>query len=150
MFQALLRAPERPLWAMVSAVLTLLSTTRGRALDVARSRRYRLLDQAAGAVQSSGQWIFARNFVAVLAVIASAGCNQPVDALRKDDENSRLMTREDVYRRQLDLDVAAIIRGMASAHRAQAAALTPEPESQTEPRDAGDAGCGCATSDVIP
>ena len=32
------------------------------------------------------------------------------------------MTRDDVYRRQLDLDVAAIIRGMALAHGLQAAA----------------------------
>ena len=47
------------------------------------SRGYRLLEQASGgAVQSSRQWIFARNLIGVLAVIASAGCNQPVDALR--------------------------------------------------------------------
>ena len=37
------------------------------------------------------------------------------------------MTREDVYRRQLDLDVAAIIRGMALVHGAQVVALTPAP-----------------------
>jgi hypothetical protein len=78
-------------------------------------------------VQSSRPWIFARNLIGVLTVIASVGCNQPVDALRKDDGNNPPMTREDVYRRQLDLDVAAIIRGMARAHGAQAVALTPEP-----------------------
>ena len=78
-------------------------------------------------MQSSRQWIFALNLIGVLAIIASAGCNQPVDALRKDDESNPPMTREDVYRRQLDLDVAAIIRGMALVHGAQVVALTPAP-----------------------
>jgi hypothetical protein len=36
------------------------------------------------------------------------------------------MTREDVYRRQLDLDVAAIIEGMVRAHGGQVVALMPE------------------------
>jgi hypothetical protein len=63
--------------------------------------------------------MFARSLIGVLAVIASAGCDLPVDALGKDHGDSRPMTREDAYIRQLDLDVAAIIGGMARAHGAQ-------------------------------
>ena len=79
------------------------------------------------AVQSSRRWNFARKLIGVLVVIASADRNRPIDSLREDDQNNPPMTREDVYRRQLDLDVAAIIRGMALAHGAQVVALTPEP-----------------------
>ena len=40
--------------------------------------------------------------------------------------NNRPMTGEDAYIRQLDLDVAAIIGGMARAHGAQVVALMPK------------------------
>jgi hypothetical protein len=78
------------------------------------------------AVQSPRQWIFGRNIIGVLAVIASAGCNQSVDALQKEDESPPI-TLEDVYLRQLDFDVAAIVRGMALAHGGQVVASTPKP-----------------------
>jgi hypothetical protein len=61
-----------------------------------------------------------------LAVIASTGCGQSVDVLGKDHGSNRPMTREDVARRQVDLDVAAIVAGMTRAHGAQAVALLPE------------------------
>ena len=35
-------------------------------------------------MRSLCQWIFARSLVGALAVIASAGCDRPVDALGKD------------------------------------------------------------------
>jgi hypothetical protein len=47
-----------------------------------------------------------------LAVIASAGCDLPVDALGKDHGDNRPMTGEDAYIRQLDLDVAAIMESI--------------------------------------
>jgi hypothetical protein len=125
-----LPTPRSTLRSRYARVLVLCKACRhqreaGR-LGVDRSCGYRLLEQASGgAVQSSRQWIFARNLIGVLAVIASAGCNQPVDGLR--NENNSSMTREDVYQRQLDLDVAAIIRGMARTHGAQVLASTPEP-----------------------
>ncbi len=78
-------------------------------------------------MQSPRQRIFARNLIGALAVIASAGCTQPVDALHKGNQNNPPMTLEDVYRRQLDLDVAAIVRGMALAHGTQVVTSTPEP-----------------------
>jgi hypothetical protein len=71
---------------------------------------------------------FARRLILVsaLAVIASAGCDQSVDAPRQDLGNNRPITREEASRRQVDLDVAAIIAGMARAHGAQAVALLPK------------------------
>jgi hypothetical protein len=63
----------------------------------------------------SYQWIFVRGLIGVLAVIASVGCDQPVE-----------MTREDPYSRQLALDVAAIVAGMTRAHVAQAVASLPQ------------------------
>jgi hypothetical protein len=72
------------------------------------------------------QWTFAISLVGALAVIASAGCDRPVDALGRDHGDSRPMTREDAYRKQLDLDVAAIIGGMMRAHGGQVVALMPE------------------------
>jgi hypothetical protein len=36
------------------------------------------------------------------------------------------VTREDAYKRQVDLDVAAIVAGMTRAHGAQAVALLPK------------------------
>ena len=72
------------------------------------------------------QWTFARSLIGALAVIASAGCNQSVDAPGKNHGDNRPMTREDAYVRQLDLDVAAIIEGMVRAHGGQVVALMPE------------------------
>ena len=125
--QALLGVPDTPALGHGERRADVAGRPQGTGrLGVDRSRGYRLLEQASGgAVQSSRQWIFARNLIGVLAVIASAGCNQPVDSLQ--NENNSSMTREDVYRRQLDLDVTAIIRGMARAHGAQVVASTPEP-----------------------
>jgi hypothetical protein len=53
------------------------------------------------------------------------GCNQPADALRHDDENNSSMTREDDRQRQLDLYVAAIVRGMALADPEERAEVAP-------------------------
>ena len=75
-------------------------------------------------MQSPRQWVFA--LLGTLAVIASAGCNQSVDAQRKDLGDNRPMMREDAYGRQVDLDVAAIVAGMTRAHGAQAVALLPK------------------------
>ena len=76
-------------------------------------------------MRSAHQWIFVRNLIGALSVVASVGCKQTVDASRRDLENHAPMSQDDVYRRQLDLDVAAIIRGMALAHGAQVLASTP-------------------------
>jgi hypothetical protein len=65
-------------------------------------------------VRSSRRWTYA--LLCALAVTATPGCNRRVDALQRDDEN---IAREEIYLRQLDLDMAAIIRGMARAHGAQ-------------------------------
>jgi hypothetical protein len=70
--------------------------------------------------------MFARSLIGTLAVIASAGCDLPVDGLGKDHGDNRPMTGEDAYLRQLDLDVAAIIEDMARAHGAQVVASMPE------------------------
>jgi hypothetical protein len=57
-----------------------------------------------------------------LAVIAAANCDQLVDAPGKAHGNDdQLMTRE----QQVDLDVAAIIEGMARAHGGRAVASMP-------------------------
>jgi hypothetical protein len=80
----------------------------------------------AESMQSLCQWMFARSLIGAFAVIASAGCDLSVDALGKDHGDNRPMTGEDAYIRQLDLDVAAIIEGMARAHGAQVVALMPE------------------------
>ncbi len=64
--------------------------------------------------------------LSALAVIASAGCEQSVDALRRDLGSNPPMTREDAHRRQVDLDVAVIVAGMTRAHGAQAVALLPK------------------------
>jgi hypothetical protein len=99
----------------------------GEGLGVGHSHDYRLLERKSGeAVQSRHRWIFGRNLICVLTVIAAAGCNRPADGLRHDDENNSAMTREDVRQRQLDFDVAAMVRGMALAHGAQVVALAPE------------------------
>jgi hypothetical protein len=71
-------------------------------------------------MQSPRQWAIA------FAVIASTSCGQAVDVLGKNPGNNRLMTREDAYRRQVDLDVAAIVAGMTRPHGAQAVALLPK------------------------
>ena len=75
-------------------------------------------------MQSARQWAIA--LLGTLSVIASTGCGQSGDVLGKDHGNNRPMTREDAYRGQVDLDVAAIVAGMTRAHGAQAVALLPE------------------------
>ena len=78
------------------------------------------------AMHSLCRWMVARSLIGALAVIVAVGCDRSVDALGKDHSDNRPMTREDVYRRQLDLDVAAIIEGMVRAHGGQVVALMPE------------------------
>ncbi len=70
----------------------------------------------------SRQWILARAVVGALALIASVGCAQRAD-IRGD---GRPITGDDAYRRQVELDEAAIVAGMTQAHGAQAVALMPE------------------------
>jgi hypothetical protein len=48
-------------------------------------------------MQSLCQWMFARSLIGAIAVIASAGCDLPVDALGKDHGDNRPMTGEDAY-----------------------------------------------------
>jgi hypothetical protein len=68
-----------------------------------------------------------QSVIGALAVIASAGCDQSVDAaLWKAYGDNRPMTREDAYRKQRDLDVAAIIEGMVRVHGRRIVALMPE------------------------
>jgi hypothetical protein len=70
----------------------------------------------------SRQWIFARALLGALALIASVGCAQ-----RADSRGDRPpITGDDAYRRQVELDVAAIVAGMTQAHGAQAVALMPK------------------------
>ena len=52
--------------------------------------------------------------------VASAG------APGRDLGNNRSMTREDAYKRQVALDVTAIVAGMTRPHGAQAVALLPK------------------------
>jgi hypothetical protein len=66
-------------------------------------------------VQSSGQPIFSRGLIGVIAVIVSVGCDRHVDALSESPATSR----EDARSGQVDLDVAAIVAGMNRAHRAE-------------------------------
>jgi hypothetical protein len=93
------------------------------ALPLIMSQAVRI--EIGGTVRSSRQWI--RALLCALAVIAPPGCNRPVGTLQTADDDNPPVTREDVYLRQLDLDVAAIIMGMARAHGAQVVALTPGP-----------------------
>ena len=73
-------------------------------------------------MQSSGQPIFSRGLLGVIAVIVSVGCDRRVDALSEGPATYR----EDAHSRQVDLDVAAIVAGMARAHGAQAVAALPQ------------------------
>ena len=73
------------------------------------------------AVQSSRRWTLARALIGAFAAIAVVSCDQRVDA----SGDSPPMTRDDTHSRQVDLDVAAIVAGMARAHGAQAAAYLP-------------------------
>ena len=73
------------------------------------------------AVQSSRRWTLARTLIGAFAAIAVVSCDQSIDALG----DSPSMTRDDTHGRQVDLDVAAIVAGMAWAHGAQAAAYLP-------------------------
>jgi hypothetical protein len=73
-------------------------------------------------MQSPPRWRFARSLGA-LAVIAAANCDQLVDARGKIHGNDRPMIRE----QQVNLDVTAIIEGMARAHGGRAVASVPVP-----------------------
>ena len=66
-------------------------------------------------MQSSGQPIFSRGLLGVIAVIVSVGCDRRVDALSE----SPATYREDAHSRQVDLDVAAIVAGMNRVHVAE-------------------------------
>jgi len=65
-------------------------------------------------------------FALLGALSAAAVCGRSVDVLGKDQGNNRPVVREDAYRRQVALDVAAIVAGMTRAHGAQAVALLPK------------------------
>ena len=86
------------------------------------ARRRRLKQETGNAVPSSHQWICVRGLIGGLTVLAVLGCDQRVDVLG----NSPPITREDVYNRQVALDVAAIVLGMTRAHGAQAVASLPK------------------------
>jgi hypothetical protein len=74
-------------------------------------------------VQSSHKWAFTWSFIGALAVVALAGCAQPRDVQATDPP-----TRGDnAFSRQVDLDVGAIVAGMAMAHGARAVALRLQP-----------------------
>ena len=73
---------------------------------------------------SPRQWALA--LLGALSVIASTGCGQSVDIPGKDLGYNRPMIGEDAYKRQVDLDVSAIVAGMTRAHGAQAVALLPK------------------------
>ena len=75
-------------------------------------------------MQSPRQRAFA--LLGALSVMASAGCGRSFDVLDKDHSNNRPMIREDAAKRQVDLDVVAIVAGMTRAHGAQAVALLPK------------------------
>ena len=99
------------------------SPSRHKSVDVLRGyvRRRVRRQQAGNAVQSSHEGICVRGLIGGLAVLAALGCDQRADVLG----NSPPITRQDVYSRQLDLDVAAIVLGMTRAHGAQAVASLP-------------------------
>jgi hypothetical protein len=61
-----------------------------------------------------------RNIILAVTLLALSACAQ-------GNPSSPPMTREDIRQRQLDLDVAAIVRGMALAHGAQVVASAPKP-----------------------
>jgi hypothetical protein len=107
-----------------ASVFKMVEVSRHKSVDVLRGYvRRRLLKQETGnAVQSSHQRICVRGLIGGLAVLAVLGCDQRVDVLG----NSRPVTREDAYSRQVALDVAAIVLGMTRAHGAQAVASLPK------------------------
>jgi hypothetical protein len=107
-----------------ASVFKMVEVSRHKSVDVLRGYvRRRLLKQETGnAVQSSHQRICVRGLIGGLAVLAVLGCDQRVDVLG----NSPPITREDVYNRQVALDVAAIVLGMTRAHGAQAVASLPK------------------------
>jgi hypothetical protein len=70
-------------------------------------------------------WICGRRLIAVLAIIALAGCGQP-GGLPLTDRAADPRWTQDPHWRQVDLDVAAIIGGMTLAHGVRAVAFVPE------------------------
>ena len=75
---------------------------------------------------SSRDWTCSRSLIAALIVIALAGCGQSRVASVPPQSNDPRMTG-DAHWRQVDLDVAAIIAGMAFAHGARAVAVSLPP-----------------------
>jgi hypothetical protein len=72
-------------------------------------------------VQSLHFWSCGRSLIAAVVVIALAGCGQSrVASVPPQSNEPRMMG--DAHWRQVDLDVAAIVAGMAFAHGAQAVA----------------------------
>jgi hypothetical protein len=75
-------------------------------------------------VRSSHPWAFGRPLIGALAVIALASCGQPRGAAQDWANDPR--TTDDAQSRQVDLDVLAIVTGMALAHGGRVVALMPE------------------------
>jgi hypothetical protein len=73
-------------------------------------------------VQSSHFWSCGSSLIAALIVTALAGCGQSRVASVPPQSNDPRMTG-DAHWRQVDLDVAAIVAGMAFAHGARAVAV---------------------------
>jgi hypothetical protein len=75
---------------------------------------------------SSRDWTSSRNLIAAFAFIVLAGCGQSRVASVPDKANDPRMAG-DAHWRQVDLDVAAIVAGMAFAHGARAVAVSVPP-----------------------
>ena len=69
-------------------------------------------------------WAFGRPLIGALAVIALASCGQTTGAPQDWANDPRTTT--DAHSRQVDLDVLAIVTGMALAHGGRVVALMPE------------------------
>ena len=81
-----------------------------------------MLVEAGEAVQSSHLRMLACSLIGALAVSASLGCDQRADGLGSNPP----ITQEDNPRKQVELDVAAIVAGMTRAHGEQAVASLPK------------------------
>jgi hypothetical protein len=73
-------------------------------------------------VLSSCDWT-SRNLIAALAFVALAGCGQSRVASVPDEANHCGMAGDAHWQQQVNLDVAAIVAGMALAHGARAVAV---------------------------
>jgi hypothetical protein len=71
---------------------------------------------------STRDWTCSRSLIAAFTFIALAGCGQSRVASVPDEANDPRMAG-DAHWRQVDLDVAAIVAGMAFAHGARAVAV---------------------------